>query len=80
MPPVRNIRSLRPSGFYAYAFLGARVAQIVALAVITGLSSNFIFITTREQLSPAANLIVILLIVSATIPISSLARPPRTYD
>ena len=74
MPPVRNIRSLRPSGFYAYAFLGARVAQIIALAVITGLAGHFIFITTRGQPSPPANLVIVLLFVSI-IPLSSLASP-----
>ena len=75
MPTVRNIRSLRPSGFYAYAFLGVRVAQIITLAVITGLAGNFIFITTRGQPSPPANLIVILLLVSVTIPLSSPHQP-----
>jgi hypothetical protein len=65
MPPVvRDTLSLRPSGFYAYAFLGTRVAQILALSVITGLAGNAIFVTTRGAQSASAILIVILLFVS----------------
>jgi hypothetical protein len=65
MPPVvRDTLSLRPSGFYAYAFLAARLVQITALAIVTGLAGHSFFITTRGRQSPPANLIVIILFVS----------------
>lgn len=66
MPPVvRDTLSLRPSGFYAYAFLAARGAQIVSLAITTGLAGNLLFVTSRGGQTPAATLIVVILFVRA---------------
>ncbi|KAK4156160.1 hypothetical protein C8A00DRAFT_41319 [Chaetomidium leptoderma] len=66
---VRDTLSLRPQGFYAYAFLAARIAQIISLGVITGIAGHFIFITTRgtQQKDPAATLIALLILSSAAL-------------
>ncbi len=64
-PVVRDTLSLRPSGFYAYAFLAARAAQIAALAITTGLAGNLLFLTSRGGQTPAATLIVAILFVRA---------------
>lgn len=51
MPPVvRDTLSLRPQGFYGYAFLAVRVAEIISLIVITGIVSR-----TYSSRLPQAN-------------------------
>jgi hypothetical protein len=70
MPPVvRDTLSLRPQGFYGYAFLATRVAQIASLAVITGLVADLLSTETRSRQSPATSLIVVILFVSKPLPI-----------
>ena len=56
--------SLRPQGFYGYAFVFARTAEIMALVAVVGLIGNFIFMMTTSKQSPAASLIVTLIFVS----------------
>lgn len=55
--------SLRPQGFYGYAFLFARTAEIMALVAVVGLVGNFIFMMTSSKQSPAASLIITLVFV-----------------
>ncbi len=64
MPTFRDPLSLRPSGFYAFLFIGTRVAQIIALAAVTGLAGNAIVLTTRGGQNASAILIAILVFVS----------------
>ena len=66
-PVVRDTLSLRPSGFYAYAFLAARAAQIAAPAITTGLAGNLLFLTSRGGQTPAATLIVAILFVRSPV-------------
>ncbi|KAL2199439.1 hypothetical protein P885DRAFT_31613 [Corynascus similis CBS 632.67] len=68
MPPVaRNTLSLRPQGFYAYTFLISRIAQVISLAVATGLIGNLLFITTRGRQAAPANLIIAIIFTSAAL-------------
>ncbi|KAL2180566.1 uncharacterized protein P884DRAFT_275255 [Thermothelomyces heterothallicus CBS 202.75] len=54
--------SLRPKGIYAYAFLVCRIAQIICLAISTGLSGNLLSITSRGHQTAPANLIVVIIL------------------
>ncbi|SPQ18406.1 fa6699b5-46ae-45ca-b9f7-97d877b21589 [Thermothielavioides terrestris] len=62
-PVVRDTLSLRPPGFFGYAFLVARLVQIASLTTIIALVSHFIFIITRahQDNKPPGNLIVVIL-------------------
>ncbi|KAK4209687.1 hypothetical protein QBC37DRAFT_294078, partial [Rhypophila decipiens] len=59
--PLRDTMSLRPQGFYGYAFVFARTAEIMALIAVVGLVGNFIFMMTSSKQSPAASLVVTLI-------------------
>ncbi|KAK4240440.1 hypothetical protein C8A03DRAFT_13221 [Achaetomium macrosporum] len=66
MPPiVRDTLSLRPQGFYGYAFLITRIAQIVSLAVITGLVADLLSTETRGNQPASSSLIALVLFTSA---------------
>ncbi|KAK3309874.1 uncharacterized protein B0T15DRAFT_506610 [Chaetomium strumarium] len=68
MPPVvRDTLSLRPQGFYGYAFLITRVAQIASLAVVTGLVADLLSTETRGRQAPATSLIAVVLFTSAAL-------------
>jgi hypothetical protein len=67
MTPIPDTRSLRPQGFFAYAFLAARITSIPALATITGLISHSIVLTTQinsAQQPPAPSLLATVALVS----------------
>lgn len=49
MQQIPDTTSLRPQGFYAYAFLAARAGCVVALGGIVGLVSHFIVIITHAE-------------------------------
>ncbi|KAK4144432.1 uncharacterized protein C8A04DRAFT_27889 [Dichotomopilus funicola] len=56
---AKNPLSLRPEGFYSYAFLALRAAEVVCLAIITGLMGTLLSATTRGR-QPAQPMIIIL--------------------
>ncbi|KAK4129143.1 hypothetical protein N657DRAFT_686525 [Parathielavia appendiculata] len=64
---VRDTLSLRPQGFYGYAFLTARVAQTVVLVVITGLAGQLIANTARDRQASSGSLVVIVVFTSASL-------------
>ncbi|KAH6650511.1 hypothetical protein F5144DRAFT_588972 [Chaetomium tenue] len=66
-PAVRDTLSLRPRGFYSYAFLATRITQIICLAVITGIIGHFIHIVTRGRQPAPVNLIVVILFTAAAL-------------
>ncbi|AEO70576.1 uncharacterized protein THITE_108782 [Thermothielavioides terrestris NRRL 8126] len=79
-PVVRDTLSLRPPGFFGYAFLVARLVQIASLTTIIALVSHFIFVITRarQDNKPPGNLIVVILFVSphrSTLPLSVHHQP-----
>ncbi|KAK3329931.1 hypothetical protein B0H66DRAFT_586362 [Apodospora peruviana] len=73
MAPLRDTMSLRPQGFYGYAFVFARTLEIMALVAILGLLGNFIFMLTTSKQNPAASLVVALIITSFAILWTSLS-------
>ena len=66
--PLRDTMSLRPQGFYGYAFVFARTAEIMALVAVVGLVGNFIFMMTTSKQSPAASLVITLVFVGCFLP------------
>ncbi|KAM7188450.1 hypothetical protein V8F20_010566, partial [Naviculisporaceae sp. PSN 640] len=65
--PLRDTMSLRPQGFYGYAFVFARTAEIMSLIAIVGLVGNFIFMMTSSKQSPATSLVITLVFTSFAI-------------
>ncbi|KAK3945216.1 hypothetical protein QBC46DRAFT_243118, partial [Diplogelasinospora grovesii] len=61
-PPLRDTLSLRPQGFLGIAFLLARLATIIALVPIIGITASFIVSMTNagQDLAPAASLVATL--------------------
>ncbi|KAK4098599.1 hypothetical protein N658DRAFT_431793, partial [Parathielavia hyrcaniae] len=68
MPLVVHDRlSLRPQGFYGYAFLATRLAQIVILAVLTSLAGQLIGSIARDRQASSGSLVAIVIFASAAL-------------
>jgi hypothetical protein len=61
---VRDTLSLRPQGFYGYAFIMARLAQVVVIAVAMGLTGHLMANVSRGPPRPPGSLIAIMVLVS----------------
>ncbi|KAL1843828.1 hypothetical protein VTJ49DRAFT_7179 [Mycothermus thermophilus] len=59
-PGARDPLSLRPQGVYGYAFIAARVGEIVANVVIVGILSHFIHTAVSANRAISVPLVVIL--------------------
>jgi hypothetical protein len=74
MPPLRDTTSSRQNkGFINHAFLGIRIAQVLILATITGLTAYFIAVADQSQ-GPPTTLIMAVIFVSPT-PLVAVSPP-----
>ncbi len=55
---------IRDHGYYGYAFLGARPAQIVALIAVIGMAGHFISQDTHARIAAPGQIVGTLVVVS----------------
>lgn len=56
--------TFKDHGYYGYAYLGARIAQFVALVPIVGLVGNFLSLIAKTKHSPPSELVGTIVFVS----------------
>ncbi|OIW23913.1 hypothetical protein CONLIGDRAFT_114947 [Coniochaeta ligniaria NRRL 30616] len=68
--------TFKDHGYYGYAYLGARIAQAIALVPIVGLVGNFLSLIAKSKHSPPSELIAT--IVFVRFPFPNLVHHPQT--
>ena len=56
--------AVKDHGYYGYAYIGARVAQLMSLIPVIGLVANFLSLIARSKHSPPQELIATIVVVS----------------
>lgn len=62
--------TFKDHGYYGYAYVGARIAQGIALVPIIGLVGNFLSLIARSKHSPPTELVATIIFVRLMTPFS----------